>query len=193
MLREQIELVREIDSNMDGIRVLIGTETNILTDGKPDYDDDLLAELDWVVGSLHTSFRMSEQEQTERMIAAMEHPLIDVIGHPTGRLIERRQPYALDVDKVIEAAVRTGTFLEINGNPDRRDLNEVNARKAVEAGVTLTIDSDAHGTETLANARYGVATARRAWLGPESIANTRPWDELDGMRKSPRAKSARST
>jgi DNA polymerase (family X) len=193
MLREQIELVREIDSNIDGIRVLIGTETNILTDGKPDYDDDLLAELDWVVGSLHTSFRMSEQEQTERMIAAMEHPLIDVIGHPTGRLIERRQPYALDVDKVIEAAVRTGTFLEINGNPDRRDLNEVNARKAVEAGVTLTIDSDAHGTETLANARYGVATARRAWLGPESIANTRPWDELDGMRKSPRAKSARST
>jgi len=145
------------------------------------------------VGSLHTSFRMSEKEQTERMIAAMEHPLIDVIGHPTGRLIERRQPYALDLDKVIAAAVRTGTFLEINGNPDRRDLNEVNARQAVEAGVTLTIDSDAHGTETLANARYGVATARRAWIGPESVANTRSWDELDAMRKSPRAKTARST
>src|SRR5215208_4327964 len=192
MLREQIELVREVDSQVDGIRVLIGTETNILTDGKPDYDDDLLADLDWVVGSLHTSFRMSEKEQTERMIAAMENPLIDVIGHPTGRLIERRQPYALDVDAVIEAAVRTGTFLEINGNPDRRDLNEVNARKAVEAGVTLCIDSDGHGAETLRNVRYGVATARRAWIGPESVANTHSWDELDGMRKSPRAaRSAR--
>jgi DNA polymerase (family 10) len=190
-LREQIELVRELDSRMDGIRVLIGTETNILTGGTPDYDDDLLAELDWVVGSLHTSFRMTEREQTERMIAAMEHPLIDVIGHPTGRLIERRRPYALDVDAVIEAAVRTRTFLEINGNPDRRDLNEVNARQAVEAGVTLCIQSDAHGTETLRNIRYGVATARRAWIGPDSIANTRSWEELDGMRKTPRLAGAK--
>jgi DNA polymerase (family X) len=186
-LRAQIELVREVDAQLDGIRVLIGTETNILPDGSPDYEDDLLADLDWVVGSLHTSFRLGEREQTARMIAAMEHPLIDVIGHPTGRLIERREPYALDIDKVIEAAVRTGTFLEINGNPDRRDLNEVNARRAVEAGVTLTIDSDAHWTETLPNIRYGVATARRAWIGPESIANTRPWAELDGMRKRGRA------
>jgi DNA polymerase (family 10) len=120
------------------------------------------------------------------MIAAMEHPLIDVIGHPTGRLIERREPYAIDIDAIIAAAVRTGTFLEINANPDRRDLNEVNARRAVEAGVTLTIDSDAHGTETLANLRYGIATARRAWIGPQSVANTRPWDELDAMRKRSR-------
>jgi DNA polymerase (family 10) len=133
---------------------------------------------------------MSEKDQTARMIAGMEHPLIDVIGHPTGRLIERRQPYALDIDAVVEAAARTGTFLEINGNPDRRDLNEVNARKAVAAGATLTIDSDAHWVETLRNIRYGVATARRAWIGPESIANTRSWEELDAMRK--RAKAARS-
>jgi DNA polymerase (family 10) len=188
-LRAQIEHVREVDARIEGIRVLIGTETNILTDGSPDYDDALLAELDWVVGSLHTSFRMSEKDQTARMIAGMEHPLIDVIGHPTGRLIDRRQPYALDIDAVIEAALRTGTFLEINGNPDRRDLNEVNARQAAEAGVTLCIDSDAHWTETLRNVRYGVATARRAWIGPESIANTRSWDELSAMRK--RATTAR--
>jgi len=190
-LREQIELVREVDARTEGIGVLIGTETNIGLDGQPDYEDDLLADLDWVVGSLHTSFRLGEKQQTERMVTAMEHPLIDVIGHPTGRLIERRQPYALDLDAVIEAAVRTGTFLEINGNPDRRDLNEVNARKAVEAGVTLCIDSDGHGTDTLRNVRYGVATARRAWIEPESIANTRPWEELDVLRKSPRAKPAR--
>ena len=190
-LREQIELVREVDEKLDGIRVLIGTETNILPDGSPDYDDDLLADLDWVVGSLHTSFRLSEKEQSERMVKAMEHPLIDVIGHPTGRLIERRDPYALDIDAVIEGAVRTGTFLEINGNPDRRDLNEVNARRAVAAGVTLTIDSDAHWTDTLPNMRYGVATARRAWIGPDSIANTRPWDELDAMRKRSRRATAK--
>jgi DNA polymerase (family 10) len=191
-LRAQIEHVREVDSQLDGIQVLIGTETNILVDGTPDYEDDLLAELDWVVGSLHTSFRIGEKEQTARMIAAMENPLIDVIGHPTGRLIERRQPYALDIDKVIEAALRTGTFLEINANPDRRDLNEVHARQAAEAGVMLTIDSDAHWTNTLPNMRYGVATARRAWITPDKVANTRPWAELDGMRKRPRATAGRS-
>ena len=188
-LRAQIDHVREVDARVEGIRVLIGTEVNILPDGRPDYEDDLLGDLDWVVGSLHTSFRLSETQQTERMIAAMDHPLVDVIGHPTGRLIQRREPYALDLGAVIDAAVRTGTFLEINGNPDRRDLNEVNARRAVEAGVTLCIDSDAHGVETLRNVRYGVATARRAWIAPESVANTRSWDELQSLRK--RARSAR--
>jgi DNA polymerase (family 10) len=191
-LRAQIEHVREVDARVEGIRVLIGTEVNILPDGRPDYADDLLADLDWIVGSLHTSFRISEKEQTERMIAAMEHPLIDVIGHPTGRLIERRRPYALDIEAVIEAAVRTGTFLEINGNPDRRDLNEVHARRAVEAGATLCIDSDAHGIETLANVRYGIATARRAWIEPGSVANTRSWDELDRMRKRSATRARRA-
>ena len=126
---------------------------------------------------------MSEEEQTERMMRAMEHPLVDVIGHPTGRLIERREPYALDLDSVIEAAVRTGTFLEINANPDRRDLNEVYARAAVEAGVTLVIDSDAHG-----RARWRTcATASPPRGAPGSprrrSANTRPWAELDKLRK----------
>jgi DNA polymerase (family X) len=180
-LRRQIEHIRSLD--VEGIRVLAGSEVNILPDGAPDYDDDVLAELDWIVGSLHTSFRLSEKEQTERMIRAMEHPLIDAIGHPTGRLIERRDPYPLDIDAVAEAAARTGTFLEINGNPDRRDLNEINARRAVELGVTIVIDSDAHWTNTLPNIQFGVATARRAWLTAENVANTRPWPELDAMRK----------
>jgi DNA polymerase (family X) len=117
------------------------------------------------------------------MVSAMNHPLVDAIGHPTGRLIERREPYALDLDRVIAAAVETGTFLEINANPDRRDLNDVYARAAAEAGVTLLIDSDAHWPETLRNMRYGVATARRAWLTAESVGNTRRWAELDRMRK----------
>jgi len=180
-LKRQIEHIRSLD--IDGIRVLAGSEVNILPDGSLDYEDDVLAELDWIVGSLHTSFRLGEKEQTERMIRAMEHPLIDAIGHPTGRLIERREPYPVDIDAIAEAAARTGTFLEINGNPDRRDLNEINARRAAELGVTLVIDSDAHWTNTLPNIQFGVATARRAWLTAENVANTRPWAELDAMRK----------
>ncbi|MBX5468574.1 MAG: DNA polymerase/3'-5' exonuclease PolX [Thermoleophilaceae bacterium] len=188
-LRAQIERVRALDARMDGIRLLAGSEVNVLPDGSLDYDDELLAELDWIVASVHTSFRMGEREMTERMIRAMEHPLVDAIGHPTGRLIERREPYRLDIDAVIEAAVRTGTFLEINANPDRRDLDERNARRAVEGGALVVIDSDAHGVETLANIRYGVATARRAWLTAESVANTRSWPELDALRKRGRARA----
>src|SRR4051795_7376928 len=183
-LRRQIELVHEADAAIDGIRILAGTEVNVLTDGSLDYDDELLGRLDWIVASLHSSFRLGEEEQTERMIKAMEHPLVDVIGHPTGRLIERREPYALDIDAIAEAAVRTGTFLEINANPDRRDLNELNARRVVDAGVTVVIDSDAHWTRTLANMQYGVATARRAWLTKENVANTLPWEELAARRTS---------
>src|SRR3954470_12983688 len=182
-LKRQIERVHAADAAIDGIRILAGTEVNVLTDGTLDYDDELLSQLDWIVASLHSSFRLGEKEQTERMIRAMEHPLVDAIGHPTGRLIERREPYPLDIDAVAEAAARTGTFLEINGNPDRRDLNEIHARRAVELGATLTIDSDAHWTTTLPNIQYGVATARRAWLTAENIANTRPWPELDALRK----------
>jgi DNA polymerase (family 10) len=182
-LRRQIERVREADAAIDGIRILAGTEVNVLPDGSLDYDDELLAQLDWIVGSLHSSFRSDEKAQTARMIRAIEHPLVDAIGHPTGRLIERREPYALDIDAVAEAAARTGTFLEINGNPDRRDLNEFNARRAVELGARIVIDSDAHWTTTLPNIAYGVATARRAWLTAENVANTRSWPELDALRK----------
>jgi DNA polymerase (family X) len=117
----------------------------------------------------------------------MEHPFVDAIGHPTGRLIERREPYALDLEAVIEAAVRTRTLLEINANPDRRDLNDVHARVVAMAGGKLLIDSDAHRTSTLANMRWGVATARRAWLTCAEVANTRSWSELCELRKPSRA------
>jgi DNA polymerase (family 10) len=182
-LLRQTEYIRALDL---GIKVLAGTETNVLPDGTLDYADDVLEQLDWVIASLHTSFRMDEKEQTERVLRAMEHPLVDAIGHPTGRLIESREPYAIDIDKVIAKAVETGTFLEINGNPDRRDLNDVYAKAAGEAGVTLVIDSDAHWPRTLANMRYGVATARRAWLTADQVANTRSWAKLDKLRKRSR-------
>ncbi|MBA2792681.1 MAG: DNA polymerase/3'-5' exonuclease PolX [Thermoleophilaceae bacterium] len=182
-LRRQIERVAKLNETLDdGFRVLAGTETNILPDGSVDYDDELLSELDWVVASVHTSFRISEEEMTDRIVTAIEHPLVDVIAHPTGRLITKREPYAVDLDRVIEAAARTGTFLEINANPNRRDLSDVYARAAAQAGVKILVDSDAHGAETLANMRYGVATARRAWLTADDVANTRSWDDLRALR-----------
>ncbi len=186
-LRAQIERVRALNAGLEGFDVLIGTETNVLTDGSLDYDDELLAELDWVVASVHTSFGMSEQDMTARMVAAIEHPLVDVIGHPTGRKIESRSPYALDVDRVIEAAARTHTMLEINAAPDRRDLNEIHARAAAEAGVLIVVDSDAHSVRNLGLIRFGIATARRAWLTADQVANTRSWAELQPLRKRSRA------
>jgi DNA polymerase (family X) len=186
-LERQVERVAELNAELEGITLLAGTETNVLPDGTLDYQDELLARLDWIVASLHTSFRMTEREMTARMVTAMEHPLVDTVGHPTGRLIGRREPYALDMDAVIEAAARTGTFLEINANPNRRDLPDTYARAAARAGAVLVVDSDAHGVETLEKIRFGVATARRAWLGPEQVSNTRPWAELDRLRKRGRA------
>ena len=126
---------------------------------------------------------------TKRMVAAIEHPLVDVIGHPTGRLIARREPYTIDIDRVIEAAARTGTFLEINANPNRRDLPDVEARAAAEAGVRMVVDSDAHGVGTLSNLRYGVATARRAWLDAPTRWATRArgpsWTRCASARAGP--------
>jgi DNA polymerase (family 10) len=190
-LERQIERIAEANERIEGIRILAGTETNILPSGSPDYDDDLLARLDWVVGSVHTSFAMPAAEMTKRMVAAMEHPWIDAIGHPTGRKISSRQPYALDLDDVIAAAARTHTMLEINSAPDRRDLDDVNARAAALNGVLLLVDSDAHGAERLEHVRWGIATARRAWLTAEHVANTRPWEQFAALRKRAARSSSR--
>jgi len=185
-LRHQIELVRAANARVEGIELLAGSEVNILPDGSLDYEDELLSELDWVIASVHTAFGASERAMTERMITAIEHPLVNAIGHPTGRLIERREPYAIDLDAVFAAAARTGTMLEINANPKRRDLSDVHARAAVRAGVRIVIDSDAHRAETLQNMRWGVATARRAWLSKHDVANTRSWAQLEKLGKQPR-------
>jgi DNA polymerase (family 10) len=182
-LLRQVERVRALNEELDGFKVLTGTEVNINTDGSLDYTDEVLEELDWVVASVHTSFRMGDERMTQRMMAAMDHPLVDVIGHPTGRKILRREPYAVNVEQLVGHAAKTGTFLEINANPDRRDLDDVHARLAAEAGVPIVIDSDAHSRRTLSVIRYGVATGRRAWLTKENVANTRTWPQLDKLRK----------
>ena len=189
-LKERIEEIRELNSGVRGFRVLAGSEVNVMPDGSLDYEDDLLAELDWVIASIHTSFKISKRRMTQRIVTAIEHPLVDCIGHLTGRLINRREPYDVDVEKVAEAAARTGTMLEINGNPNRRDLSERHARLAAEAGVMICLNTDAHGTDTLSNMVYSVATARRAWLTAAQIANTRPWREFSRLRKRETAKRA---
>src|SRR4051794_18681752 len=182
-LRRQIERVRELNERVDGIEVLIGTESNIGLDGAPDYDDDLLAELDWVIASVHTQFAMDATAMPDRIVAAIEPPYVDAIGPPTGRKIERRPPYGVCMDRIIEAAVRAGTMIEINSAPDRRDLNDVHARAAARAGVPVLINSDAHGANTLPLTRWGVATARRAWLTAADVANTLPWAQFAPLRK----------
>jgi len=179
-LRDHIEQIRA--TRVAGIELLAGSEVNILPDGSLDYDDDVLAQLDWVIASVHSSFQIGEKAMTERIVHAIENPFVDAIGHLTGRKIERRRPYPVDVERVIEAAVRTGTMLEINSSPDRRDVNEVHARAAAAAGVPIVIDCDAHRVGGFAVARYGVATARRAWLTAADVANTRPWAELSALR-----------
>ena len=182
-LAERIEEIHTLDAGLDDFEVLAGTEVNILPDGSLDYEDELLARLDWVIASVHTSFSMGAKEMTDRMIRAIEHPLVDAIGHPTGRKIETRPPYEIDIVRVIEAAARTGTMIEINAAPDRRDLNELHARAAAEAGVGVLVNTDAHSARNFDLLQYGIATARRAWLTPEQVPNTRPWAEFAPLRK----------
>ena len=182
-LERRIEEIREWNGAAPrGFKLLAGSEVNIGTDGELDYPDELVAELDWVVASVHTSFRISRAAMTKRVITAIENPLVDCIGHLTGRLINRREPYDIDVQAVADAAARTGTMLEINGNPNRRDLSERHARLAADSGVLICVNTDAHRIDTLNNMTYGLGTARRAWLTAEQIANTRPLRGLQALR-----------
>jgi DNA polymerase (family 10) len=185
-LWERIEEVRAWNkgSGQRGFRLLAGSEINIGLDGTLDYPDDLVAALDWVVASVHTSFSVSKKQMTERVVTAIENPNVDCIGHLTGRLIGRREPYGIDVEAVAEAAARTGTMIEINGNPNRRDLSDRHARLAVEAGVKVVLNTDAHGVDTLDNMAYAVATARRAWLTAADVANTRGWAQFKKLISS---------
>ena len=179
-LRTQIEAIRS--TSVEGLQLLAGSEVNILADGQLDYDDELLSELDWVVASVHSSFNMDSKAMTERIVRAVSHPLVDAIGHLSGRKIEKRPPYAFDFERVLEAAVTSRTMLEINAAPDRRDMNEHHARAAAAAGVPIVIDCDAHRVAGFAVARYGIATARRAWLTAADVANTRPWPDVQALR-----------
>ncbi len=175
-LKEKIERIRELNKSLDGVKLLAGTEVDILSDGSLDYPDEVLKQLDFVVASVHTWRK--DEDVTERILRAMENPYVHVIGHPTGRLISQREGYQVDIDRIIEKAAETGTALEINAYYDRLDLRDVNVRKANEAGVKLSIGTDAHNIGQLWMMVLGVGTARRGWSTPQSIINTMSYDEL---------------
>jgi DNA polymerase (family 10) len=183
-LREQRQEIDAVQGELDdSIRLLQGAEVEMRADGSLDYPDEVLAELDVVIASLHMGLRQSRQKVTERTLNAIRNPHVDIIAHPTGRLIPDRQPADLDMDAVLEAAAQHGVALEINAHPSRLDLNDIYARRAIELGVRLTINTDAHSDSDLDMLHFGVATARRAWAGAEQVINT--WDSerlLDWLR-----------
>jgi DNA polymerase (family 10) len=185
-LRRHIDAVREADQRLEGIRILAGSEVDILADGRLDYDDELLAELDLVVASPHSALRQEPEAATRRLVAAIRHPLVHVLGHPTGRMINRREGMHPDIDALVEAAVEHGTALEINANPYRLDLRDVHVRAAVNAGALVSVNTDAHGPEHFDYLRYGVLTARRGWLAPEGCINAWSSPQLAQWLKSKR-------
>ena len=173
---------REIDAvnaRVKPFKVLKGVEANIRADGAIDVEDELLAELDWVVASLHHAF---DKSPTERILAAIDHPHVDCIGHLTGRKLNRRAGAEVDIEQVVARAVETRTALEINSQPDRLDMRDVHARLAGEAGVLVPVTTDAHSTAALGYRELGIAQARRAWLTKEQVLNTRPWREIAKLR-----------
>ena len=170
--------VRALNGRFDGLTVLAGIECDILGDGRLDLAGDCLAQLDIVVASVHSHFSQDENQMTERILKALECPWIDVFGHPTGRLLLKRDAVKIDFDRVTSAAAQHGVALEINCQVDRLDLNDAHARLAHERGVHLVISTDAHSTTALGNLRWGVQVARRAWLSPEAVLNTRSFEEL---------------
>ncbi len=179
-LQAQWEEIDALNGQLKPFRLLKGVEVNIRADGSLDLPDEELAALDWVMASVHSSF---DRDSTGRVLAAMESPHVDCIGHLTGRKIGKRLPADVDVERVVEKALETGTFLELNSQPDRLDLRDVHARLAGEAGVPLVVSSDGHRPHELAFVELGVAQARRAWLTKPQIVNTRPWREIERMRK----------
>jgi DNA polymerase (family X) len=164
-----------------GVRLLAGIECDILADGSLDLADDCLAALDIVIGSVHSAFNQDRQQMTDRLLRAIANPHVDVIGHPTGRLILKRSPYSLDIEAVIDAASRHKVALEVNSQIDRLDLNDTQARLARDRGVRIIISSDAHSQAALAVTRWGVVQARRGWLTPDDVLNTRPFEEFRSL------------
>ena len=181
--REEIETTRAASAD---IRLLHGSEVEIKADGALDYDDALLAELDVVVASIHSNFNQPRETMTARLIAAIRHPHVDVIGHPTGRMLGYRDGYEFDVDAVLTAAAETGTAMEINASPERLDLDDVMARRAKELGAPIAINSDAHRPESYAYMRYGIATARRAWITAGDVLNTMTSEALAAWLEQPK-------
>jgi DNA polymerase (family 10) len=177
-LMKQIDEIEKINDGLEGFRVLKSTEVDILSDSTLDFSDKVLDNLDIVVAAVHTKLSQDRDTMTRRITSAMENPNVDIIAHPTGRLLGKRDPYDVDMERVMEAAKETNTILELNAHPSRLDLNDVHCRRAKEMGVRIAISTDAHDAALMEMMRYGVATARRGWLESKDVINTRPLADL---------------
>ncbi|MDD2731978.1 MAG: DNA polymerase/3'-5' exonuclease PolX [Candidatus Pacebacteria bacterium] len=177
LLRQRKE-IEKLNAELSGFRILQGCEANILNDGLIDIKDEVLKKLDFVIAGVHSSFKMEKEKMTERIIKAMRNPNIDIISHPTGRLIQKRDEYLIDFDKILKAAKETGTILEINSYPERLDLKDFYIRRAKEAGVKMVINTDSHHKDQLKLIEYGISQARRGWAEKKDIINTEPLNRL---------------
>jgi DNA polymerase (family 10) len=182
-LARQCDEIDRVNAELDGITLLKGIEVDILEDGSLDLPDDVLGRLDLVVGAVHSQFHLSRAKQTERILRAMDHPHFTLLAHPSGRLIEQREPYDVDMLRIIRHARDRGCFLELNAHPDRLDLLDSHCQMAKEEGVLVSINSDAHSTFDFANLKYGVGQARRGWLEKDDVLNTRPLAALRRLIK----------
>ncbi len=177
-LAEQIAEIDRLNESLRGFRILKSAEVDILEDGALDLPDGILKELDFTACAIHSKFDLPQAKQTERIIRAMDNPHFNILAYPTGRLIDERQPYEIDMKQIMSAARERGCFLEINAQPERLDLADGHARMAKEAGVKIAVSTDAHSVANLDFMRFGVDQARRAWLEPDDVLNTRRWAEL---------------
>ncbi len=177
-LYEKIEETRKFNKKSKDFRILCGTEVDILSNGSLDYDDELLGQLDLVIAAIHTGFKQSEEQLTERIVSAMENKYVHMIAHPQGRLLGKREPYALNMEKVLKAAQRTQTFLEINAYPERLDLYDIYCRKAKEKSILMGIGTDAHTLNQIENLYLGIAVARRGWLEGKDVLNSLSYNRL---------------
>jgi DNA polymerase (family 10) len=177
-LNAQIDEIDRLAERFGRFHILKSCEVDILSDGTLDIGNDTLKRLDFVYGAVHYNFELPRQKQTERIIRAMDNPFFSILAHPTGRIINRRPPYDIDMERIVQAAGERGCAIEINAHPDRLDMNEVHARMAKEARVKIAIATDAHSAEGLEMMRYGIDQARRGWLEAEHVINTRSWPEL---------------
>ena len=177
-LNSQIDEIDKLAGRLGKFRLLKSCEVDILSDGSLDIANETLRRLDFVYGAVHYNFNLPREKQTDRIIRAMDNPYFSILAHPTGRLINKRQPYELNMERVIKAAAERGCIIEINAHPDRLDMNDVHSRMAKEAGVKIAISTDAHSAEGLDMMRFGVDQARRGWLEAKDVVNTRGWPEL---------------
>jgi DNA polymerase (family 10) len=185
--------IRAVSERVEGITLLAGIECDIRADGTMDLEDDTLAQLDLVIASVHSGFQQSADEMTARVLRAIEHPWVDIVGHPTGRKLLSREPHALDVEALIAAAAQHGVALEINANYHRLDLSDIHARHARDRGVKILISSDAHSTVELGLLRWGITVAQRAWLSTADVLNTLPVDQFRASLRRNRHKKGRAT